>query len=64
MSTTTRLTLADDPHRRLKKAIQTLLRASGAGREEVARMVADLPTGWELHGDLVLLPKDAFCGEG
>jgi tRNA wybutosine-synthesizing protein 3 len=23
-------------------------------------MVADLPTGWELHGDLVLLPKDAF----
>jgi len=26
-------------------------------------MVADLPTGWELHGDLVLLPKRAFCGE-
>ena len=23
-------------------------------------MVGDLPTGWELHGDLVLLPKDAF----
>jgi tRNA wybutosine-synthesizing protein 3 len=26
-------------------------------------MLTDLPTGWELHGDLVLLPKDAFCGE-
>ncbi len=23
-------------------------------------MLTDLPTGWELHGDLVLLPKDAF----
>jgi len=63
MSTTTRLTRTDDPHRRLREAIKTLLRASGAGYEEVARMVADLPTGWELHGDLVLLPKDAFCGE-
>jgi len=63
MSTTTRLTRTDDPHRRLKEAIKTLLRGSGAGREEVARMLTDLPTGWELHGDLVLLPKDAFCGE-
>jgi len=63
MSTTTRLTRTDDPHRRLKEAIKTLLRASGAGYEEVARMVADLPTGWELHGGLVLLTKDAFCKE-
>ena len=63
MSTTTRLTRADDPHRRLGEAVKTLLRGSGAGREEVARMLTDLPTGWELHGDLVLLPKDAFCGE-
>ena len=60
MSTTTRLTRADDPHRRLGEAVKTLLRGSGAGREEVARMLTDLPTGWELHGDLVLLPKDAF----
>ena len=63
MSTTTRLTRADDPHRRLGEAVKTLLRGSGAGHEEVARMLTDLPTGWELHGDLVLLPKDAFCGE-
>ena len=63
MSTTTRLTRADDPHRRLGEAVKTLLRGSGAGREEVARMLTDLPTGWELHGDLVLLPKDAFSGE-
>ncbi len=60
MSTSSELRRAHDPHRRLQEEIKALLRGNGAGYEEVARMVANLPTGWELHGDLVLLPKDAF----
>ena len=63
MSTSSELLRERNPHKRLREAIETLLQASGAGHEEVARMLTDLPSGWELHGDLVLLPKDALCGE-
>ena len=63
MSTSSELLRERDPHRRLREAIDTLLRASGVGHEEVARMVADLPSGWELHGDLVMLPKNSFRGK-
>ena len=50
-------------HKLLYKAIEQFLIQHGLSSEDKTELLSELPTSWEKHGDLVILPGTSFINE-
>ncbi len=50
-------------HKLLYKAVERFLSQHGLCIEDITELLSDLPTSWEKHGDLLILPSTSFLNK-